>query len=170
MNTLALLLVTTMFIGLGATLTFDLWGLLLKRVFGIAPGNICLIGRWFRYMLEGTYTHDNLAAAPRKGAECVLGWVAHYSIGVGFAGAFVALAGQNWLQRPTPLPAIFFGMVTVVAPFFIMQPAFGFGIAASRTPNPAQARVRSLMNHLAFGTGLYLFAWLVNSFLPGLAL
>jgi len=49
-----------------------------------------------------------------------------------------------------------------VAPFFIMQPAFGLGFAASKTKNPAQARLRSLMNHTAFGLGLYLFAMLVN--------
>jgi hypothetical protein len=47
-------------------------------------------------------------------------------------------------------------------PFFIMQPAFGLGFAASKTSNPTQARLRSLMNHTAFGIGLYLFAMLVN--------
>lgn len=166
MNTLTHFLVTTLFMGLGATLTFDLWGLLLKRAFGIAPANICLVGRWVRYMPQGTFTHVNIASASSKRAECVVGWVAHYTIGILFAIAFVALAGHNWLQRPTPLPALIFGAITVLAPFFIMQPAFGFGIVASRSPNPVQARVRSLMNHLAFGTGLYLFAILVNWFLP----
>jgi hypothetical protein len=43
-----------------------------------------------------------------------------------------------------------------------MQPAFGFGVAASKTPNPAQARLRSLMNHAVFGFGLYLFGLAVS--------
>jgi hypothetical protein len=43
-----------------------------------------------------------------------------------------------------------------------MQPSFGFGFAASKTSNPAQARLRSLMNHAAFGAGLYLFGLLVS--------
>jgi hypothetical protein len=43
-----------------------------------------------------------------------------------------------------------------------MQPAFGLGFAASKTSNPAQARFRSLLNHTAFGVGLYLFGLLVD--------
>ena len=82
-----------------------------------------------------------------------------------FAIGFVALAGSRWLQYPTPIPAIAFGVVTVLAPFLIMQPSFGLGLAAAKTLNPTQARLRSLMNHTAFGVGLYLFAWLVNGLL-----
>ena len=43
-----------------------------------------------------------------------------------FAIVFAALVGNNWFQHPTPMPAIVFGVVTVLAPFAIMQPAFGF--------------------------------------------
>ena len=83
-------------------------------------------------------------------------------IGITFAIAFVALVGNNWLQDPTLIPAIVFGVGTVLMPFFIMQPSFGLGFAASKTPNPTQARLRSLMNHTAFGVDLYLFALLVS--------
>jgi hypothetical protein len=83
-------------------------------------------------------------------------------IGIAFAMGFVALAGDNWLQQPTLLPALLFGIITVLAPFLIMQPAFGLGFAGAKTPNPRQARVRSLLNHTAFGCGLYIFGWLVN--------
>lgn len=148
--------------GLGATLTFDLWGQLLKRAFRIAPSNICLVGRWLRYMPGGTFKHSNIASTPPKSAECAVGWLAHYLIGVTFAIVFVAFAGEQWLHHPTPIPAIVFGIVTVSAPFAIMQPLFGLGFAASKTSNPAPARVRSLLNHMAFGAGLYLFALLVN--------
>jgi hypothetical protein len=155
-------LIITIFIGLGATLTFDLWAQFLKHAWKIAPSNICLVGRWLRYMPEGTFTHANIASAPRKSGECIVGWVAHYVIGITLAIAFVALAGNNWLQHPTLIPAMIFGIVTVLGPFFIMQPSFGLGFAASKTLHPAQARLRSLMNHVAFGAGLYLFALLVH--------
>jgi hypothetical protein len=46
----------------------------------------------------------------------------------------------------------------VVAQFFIMQPGMGAGIAASKTPSPAQARLRSIINHTVFGFGLYISA------------
>jgi hypothetical protein len=162
MNTLALFFISAIFIGLGATLTFDLWGLFLKQAFKITPSNICLVGRWIRYMPAGTFKHSNIALTPPKSAECAVGWIAHYLIGMTFASAFVILVGPDWLQHPTLMPALVFGIVTVLAPFCIMQPSFGLGLAASKTPNPAQARLRSLMNHTAFGVGLYLFGLLVN--------
>jgi hypothetical protein len=162
MNNLALSLINTILIGLGATLTTDLWALFLNRAFKIVLPNYCLVGRWLRTMPDGIFRHSNIASAPQKSAECTVGWIAHYMIGVTFAIAFVALVGDNWLQHPTLIPAIIFGIGTVVMPFFIMQPAFGLGLAASKTPNPTQARLRSLMNHTAFGAGLYLFALSVN--------
>lgn len=167
MNTLALFFVSAVLMGLGATLTFDLWALFLKHAFKMAPSNICLVGRWLRYMPEGTFKHSNIGSTPRKRAECTVGWIAHYLIGITFALVFVALAGPTWLQQPTLLPALIFGVVTVLAPFAIMQPSFGLGFAASKLPNPTPARVRSLLNHTAFGLGLYLFAWLVNGLLQG---
>jgi hypothetical protein len=162
MNNLALLFISVILIGLGATLAFDLWSLFLKYAFKITPSNICLVGRWLRYMPEGTFAHSNIVSAPRKSAECAVGWIAHYMIGITFASVFVAFVGNNWLQHPTLIPTIVFGVVTVLAPFFIMQPSLGLGFAASKTSNPTQARLRSLMNHTAFGVGLYLFALLVN--------
>ena len=162
MSNQALPLISTILIGLGATLTTDLWALFIKRVFKNAAPNYCLVGRWLRYMSEGIFKHSNIASAPQKSAECTVGWIAHYMIGVTFAIAFVGLAGDNWLQHPTLFPALLFGVVTVLMPFFIMQPAFGLGVAASKTPNPLQARLRSLMNHISFGVGLYLFGLLVN--------
>ena len=165
MNHLALPFINLILIGLGATLTFDLWALFLKHAFRIPPSNICLVGRWLRTMPEGTFRHANIVSAPKKSAECTVGWIAHYTIGVMFAIVFAALVGNNWFQHPTPMPAIVFGVVTVLAPFAIMQPAFGLGFAAAKTSNPVQARVRSLMNHTAFGVGLYLFALLANGLL-----
>jgi hypothetical protein len=164
-NNLILSLMGAIFIGLGATLTFDLWALFLKHAFKITPSSMCLVGRWIRIMPEGTFVHSNIGSAPAKSAECAVGWIVHYLTGTLFASAFVALVGNSWFQHPTLVPALLFGVATVLAPFFIMQPAFGFGVAASKTSNPAQARLRSLMNHAVFGVGLYLFglvmSWLV---------
>jgi hypothetical protein len=165
MNTLALSWISTILIGLGATLTSDLWALFLKHAFQVTLPNYCLVGRWLRTMPEGTFKHSNIVASPPKSAECTVGWITHYIIGILFALAFVAFAGNDWLQHPTLIPATLFGAVTVFAPFFIMQPAFGLGFAASKTSNPAQARLRSLMNHTAFGIGLYLSGLLVSSLL-----
>ena len=165
MNNLTLSLISVILIGLGATLTTDLWTLFLKHAFRITPSNFCLVGRWILHIPEGIFKHSNIGSTPQKPAECTVGWITHYMIGILFAVAFVAFVGNDWLQHPTLSPAIIFGVVTVLAPFFIMQPALGLGLAASKTPNPTQARLRSLMNHTAFGIGLYLFGLLVNRLL-----
>ena len=123
--------------GIGATFFLDLWSLFLKRAINLPTPNYCLVGRWLLYMPEGTFKHKSISATPNKDSECTVGWSAHYLIGITFAAAFVALAGNNWLQHPTLIPAIVFGVVTVSAPFFIIQPAFGLGFAASKAPNPS---------------------------------
>jgi hypothetical protein len=152
-------------IGLGATLLMDLWNLFLKRAFGIPSLSYCVLGRWLRHMPEGTLRHASIAAAAPKPFECQVGWLAHYSIGVVFALVFVALTSGDWLARPTLVPALLYGLVTVVFPFFLMQPSFGLGIAASRTPKPAAARLKSLATHTVFGIGLYVCALAVRQIL-----
>jgi uncharacterized membrane protein YagU involved in acid resistance len=117
-------------------------------------------------MPEGTLRHANINAAPPKPFECTVGWIAHYSIGVVFALAFIVLTSDEWLARPTLLPALLYGIVTVAFPFFIMQPSFGLGIAASRAPKPQQARLKSLATHTVFGLGLYVCALGVRHLLP----
>ena len=148
----------TIAIGIGATLVMDLWNLFLKRAFSIPSLSYCLLGRWLRHMPGGTLRHASITAAPQKPFECTVGRIAHYTIGVVFALVFVVLISGDWLARPTVLPALLFGFGTVVFPFFIMQPSFGLGIAASRAPNPTQARLKSLMTHIVFGVGLYVCA------------
>jgi Protein of unknown function (DUF2938) len=59
-------------------------------------------------------------------------------------------------------PALLVGIGTVAAPFLLMQPGMGAGIAASRTPRPAAARVQSLLTHFIFGVGLYGAGWIAN--------
>ena len=162
MINLSVLLINAIILGIGATLTFDLWALFMKFAFKITPSNICLVGRWLRYMPEGIFKHSNIMTSAPKRAECIVGWIAHYVFGITFAIVFVGLAGVNWLQHPTLFPAIAYGVFSVLAPFFIMQPSLGLGFASSKTKNPMQARLRSLMNHTAFGCGLYLFALLIK--------
>lgn len=152
--------------GFGATLVMDLWNLFLKRTFSIPSLNYCLLGRWLRHMPGGTFRHASITAAPQKSFECAAGWIAHYTIGVVFTLVFVVFISSDWLARPTLLPALLYGIGTVVFPFFIMQPSLGLGIASSRTPNPTQARLKSLMTHTVFGIGLYVCALAVSYALP----
>lgn len=135
----------------------DLWNLFLKRAFGVPSLNFCFLGRWIRHMPSGTFWHSNIALAQAKRFECSVGWSAHYMIGLTMGATFVLLAG-DWLVSPTVLPALAYGVGTVVMPFLVLQPALGFGVASARTKNPAAARLKSLVTHSVFGVGLYLSA------------
>ena len=152
-------------VGIGATIILDLWALFLKRAFNIVSANYCLVGRWLRYMPQGTFKHKNIAAAAKKDSECIVGWAAHYAIGATFALILVTIVSPKWLEQPTMLPALLFGIATVAMPFFVMHPSFGLGFAASKTPDPTQARLRSLLAHTIFGLGLYVSAVTLSSFL-----
>lgn len=152
-------------VGVGATLVQDLWNLLLKRAFGIPSLNPCLLGRWLEHMPSGRFMHEKIAAAAPKAAECLVGTIAHYTIGVTFAAALVLLTSGEWLARPTWPPALLVGVVTLVFPLFVMQPAFGLGVASSRVPDPTRARLKSLMSHVVYGLGLYLCALPVSRIL-----
>lgn len=151
-------LLSAVAVGLGATMFMDLWALLLKRAFGSPSANYCLVGRWFRHMPEGTFMHPSIANSSPKRFECAVGWIAHYIIGVVYALVLLTLVSGDWLARPTLPPPLLFGIGTVLVPFLVMQPSFGLGIAASKAPSPTQARLRSLMAHIAFGVGLYVCA------------
>lgn len=169
MNIEIIYILGVIFVGLSATLVMDLWALFLKRTFNIASLNYCLVGRWLCHMPDGRFRHNSIGAAPQKRFECAVGWIAHYVIGVIFAFAFVIFTSASWLQQPTLIPALLFGIGTVIVPFFIMQPSFGLGIAGAKTPSPMQARLRSLMAHAVFGVGLYIGAVVLSLILRAYA-
>jgi len=157
--------VRSVLIGAGATLTMDLWAAVLRR-FGVPSLNFALLGRWLGHLPEGRWLHESIAkAAPIRG-ELLIGWCAHYAIGVTFAALLLAVYGPSWARSPTLLPALFIGIVTVVAPLFILQPALGAGIASSKTPTPVFNSVKALVTHTIFGLGLFLAARATASLLP----
>ena len=146
---------SALFIGTGATLAMDLWTLARRRLFGTPLADYALVGRWFAHMARGRFRHARIAAAPPVPGERVIGWTAHYLIGIAFAGVLLAICGLAWARQPTLAPALSLGIATVAAPFLLMQPGMGAGIAASRTPRPNAARLQSLVTHTIFGLGLY---------------
>jgi DUF2938 family protein len=149
-------------IGAGATAVMDLWAIVRQRLFGIPALSYGLVGRWLAYLTRGKFRHEPIAASPPLRGEKVIGWTAHYLIGIAFAAVLLAVWGLDWVSRPTLGPALLVGIVSVAAPFLLMQPGMGAGIAASRTPRPAAARLQSLLTHTVFGLGLYASGWLTS--------
>lgn len=157
-------------LGLGATAVMDLWAAMQRRFLDIPSLSYCMVGRWLGHIPNGRFVHPKISDARKVQGECVVGWTAHYAIGVAFAGLLLAIWGSDWVLAPTFGPAIIVGIGTVLAPFLILQPGMGAGIAASRTPNPNIARLRSVMAHGAFGIGLYVSGIIIAAIAPHLSI
>jgi len=153
-------------IGIGATAVMDGWAALQKRIFGVPSLDYRLLGRWIGHFPRGRFKHDGIGNAAVVPGEVGYGWTIHYLTGIAFA-ALMLVIWPEWLRHPTLPPALIIGIGSIVAPFFIMQPGLGAGIAACRTPRPWLSRFRSLVAHASFAIGLFvsglLFArWLVG--------
>lgn len=141
-------------IGVGATILFDLWLALIARG---AP-NMAPLGRWVWGMREGVFRHADIARAAPARHETALGWAVHYAVGIAYGKIFALLMGPGWMAAPSLGSALAFGIVTLGAGWFVLQPCLGLGVAAARTPDPWRRRAEGLIGHAIFGLGLWLTA------------
>lgn len=153
---------SSVLIGAGATLVMDGWAWVQRRLWQIPSLNYSMVGRWLGHLPKGQLLHQGIANSAPVPGETVIGWVAHYLIGVIFAAGLLLMVGQEWARSPTLLPALLTGVITVLAPYFILQPGMGAGIAASKTPHPNLMRFRSLVAHTSYGIGLYVAAVMLS--------
>jgi hypothetical protein len=72
--------------------------------------------------------------------ERAVGWIAHYVVGVIYAALYLALVWFVLGTGPTQSTAVGFGAVTVIAPWFLMQPGMGLGVLARRAPSGRRSR------------------------------
>lgn len=142
-------------IGIGATVLMDVWAIILWKLFGQNPPNWAPPGRWFWHLRYGKVFHDNIGTAAPYANEQALGWFFHYAVGVVYGVILAAFMGPAWLAAPTFLPAWIWGMITVGAGWFLLQPGLGIGWAASKTPNPNKVRALNLVSHTVFALGLW---------------
>jgi hypothetical protein len=152
-------------IGVGATLAMDGWAFLLRR-FGIPSLNLALLGRFIGHLRQRQWRHASIAKATPVGGELLIGWCAHYSIGIAFAALLLSSFGLEWARSPSLPPALFVGIATVLAPWLILQPALGAGIASTKTATPVFNSMKSLVTHTVYGVGLYLSALATASLIP----
>ena len=144
--------------GIVATLAIDLWQRLLNAIAGLPPANWGLIGRWVAWFPRGVFVHRPISATASVRGEIIIGWVFHYAVGIVYAALYLTLMSLGFGTEPTLVSAVTFGLVLLVAPWFVMQPALGLGFMASHTPKPAVIRAVNVSVHAVFGVGLWLGA------------
>ena len=151
-----------LFIGIFATLVIDLWAMVLKHGFKQQTMNWGMAGRWFAYLPRGVFIHRPIGKTDPVANEKFIGWSAHYAIGIIYAWMYIALVTMVFSQQPTLTTAVVFGLATIVAPWFIMQPGMGLGVLARKAPDPWIKRLTSLSMHTIFGVALFAGWWIVN--------
>lgn len=151
-----------LFIGIGATMVFDLWNLMLNRLFAIPLPNWAMVGRWFGNLFSGRFVHADMGRANPVAHELRLGWAFHYAVGASFGLATALIGGPGWNKAPTwPLPMAI-GLGTVLLGWFVLAPGMGAGIAARLKPNASQIRMLNLIAHTVFGLAMFTLARLIS--------
>jgi hypothetical protein len=102
MQTIMDYLLCSLLIGSGATAVMDMWAFVRKRLLGIAPLDYGLVGRWLAYLARGRFRHHPIAASPPVQGERLIGWTAHYLIGIALAAVLLAVwASTGLANRPS---------------------------------------------------------------------
>lgn len=142
--------------GIIATAVFDLWQWLVKLIFRVPPTNWALVGRWFSYIPRGKLFHAGIGFSDPVPREAAIGWIAHYAVGLVYAAVYLVFAWFVLGPGPTFPSALVFGVITVIAPWILLQPGMGQSLFAHNAARPNVARAHNLSSHVAFGVGLYL--------------
>jgi hypothetical protein len=153
-------------VGFGGTIVLDLYALIMSRVLGVPVTNWAMVGRWFGNMAHGQFVQVAMSEARPAEGELAIGWIVHYAIGIGYGLLLLSFWGKFWLERPTLLPPMILAWVLLVAPYLIMMPGMGMGIAGSRTSKPNLTRLKRVIGHSVFGLGMYATARLLAAYWP----
>ena len=140
--------------GIVATIVGDLVS---KCVFGKSHWD--LVGRWVAGIPHGKLINADINSMPSVSYEAALGWGFHYLTGIVYGVMYIGIC----LLIETPpgfVSAVAFGIMTAVAPFFILMPGMGKGVLARKTPTPLKNCLSSLFVHAIFGVGLWFGAQL----------
>ncbi|MDE5469924.1 DUF2938 domain-containing protein [Elizabethkingia meningoseptica] len=134
--------------GFAGTLGTDVWTFILK-IFGVHSHGLLLVGQWVISHM-GTSLQNRLI-----GNELLIGWTAHYCLGISFSFLPLLLYGKKWLNRPTITKALIIGVITFVLGIFIIQPILNFGVAFSNYANQPVILLKVALFHIVYSIGLY---------------
>ncbi|MDC3234462.1 DUF2938 domain-containing protein [Candidatus Puniceispirillum sp.] len=141
-------------VGVFACFVFDVWQRFFHWFTAIPPSNWAIVGRWaIGLMTNGQLMVRDLDFRPVRRNELSVGWLVHYVIAVVYAAIFMLLIKANILAAGFA-DGLFFGMISVVVPWFFFLPCLGKGIMGRLTPNPPLVCALALMMHSIFGAAI----------------
>ena len=144
------------FMGIFSTLVMDIGEETIKAIFPLKESmKPQYLGRWILNMFEGVFTHDNIQTANQFYIEIPVSISFHYFIGIFLAGVFLWLRNSKKIIPNSKYMGLVYGWVTIFLPWFIMFPAFGFGILGLSAG--LNNLVASVIAHSFFGLGITLW-------------
>ncbi|CAI3930005.1 MULTISPECIES: DUF2938 domain-containing protein [Commensalibacter] len=149
------LMIDGILIGVGATVMMDIWDIVFGSLPGQSKSNWAPVGRWVWHLKEGIVFHQNIDDAKPYEHELALGWIFHYIVGILYGVLFALYVGTGWFAYPTFLPTWVWGMITIGAGWFLLQPGLGIGVAASQLSNAWTVRILNIVAHSFFALGMY---------------
>jgi pimeloyl-ACP methyl ester carboxylesterase len=147
-------------IGVIATISIDIAGAIFKHLLRLPTADWALVGRWVGHIPRGVFVHHPIGESAAIPGERLIGWIAHYLTGIVYGLMYLGIIRFLWSSDPTLTSALIFGLVTLVVPWFILQPGMGNGVFASKAPRPGVVRLVNLSIHVVFGVSLYA-GWLL---------
>jgi len=106
--------------------------------------------------LGGHLVHKDIIDSNPTKNEVSVGWAFHY-----FTGGTLALTYPLfYMAFNVPMPeshlisGLLWGLATVLFPWFILFPGFGWGFFGSRAPSNVRSLISPLVEHLLYGLGL----------------
>jgi hypothetical protein len=141
--------------GITATVAIDLWATFANRILGWPRTNWGMVGRWIGHMRHGQFTHASIGSSPTIDHESILGWVFHYVVGCIYSAVYLMYVSIAQMGQPTLVSAVLFGLITILSPWLLMQPALGLGMFATKAPKANLVRLQNLIIHTIFGLVLY---------------
>jgi hypothetical protein len=149
-------------VGLLATLTMDVAALIIVKSGAITLGRYRivpeLLGRWIGSFPGGKFVHSTIFETAAVPHEKLIGLVAHYLIGITLTSLLLFPHVRIWRRSVSLRGGALFGLATCVFPWFLMFPAMGFGIMAIHLPSPSPLMPLSVLNHVAFGMGIFFWS------------
>ena len=140
--------------GVLGTLAMDSLNLLFARTGMLSKIEVGMIGRMAVGWTRGRFRYGHPSEMEQVANEMLYGYVTHYTIGVGLTVPYVL--GWDLLTGgpASALWAIAYGVVTTVAPHFLVLPSMGLGVFGRRSPEGTRLALSSLANHLFYGVGM----------------
>jgi hypothetical protein len=148
------LVITGILAGVLGTIAMDLLNHLLARTGLILRIDVRMIGRMSAGWFRGRFRYRNPTEMVQVANELLLGYITHYTIGVGLAIPFVFAWSHLFGEPVSPEWILAYGVATTLASVLVVYPSLGLGVFGMRSPEGIRAPLSSLANHFFFGAGM----------------